>query len=218
MDKEYQSKQSDYYAQQRAEMIQFVPTATKTLLDVGCARGHFAKAVKQKLGCTTYGIELQAEAAQVARTNLDFFVEGDIAAGLSQWADQQFDCVSFNDVLEHMTDPWSALSLLKPHLSETGVVVASIPNVLHTSVLKPLLFEQDWKYQSDGVLDKTHLRFFTKKSILRMFDETGYSVRKIVGINTTKRKNRIHWLNKLVFMGRLDDAQHLQFAVVAEPK
>ena len=90
----------------------------------------------------------------------------------------QFDCVLFGDVLEHLFDPWAVIEKVKPYIKQNGVILASIPNVAHISVLAPLL-AGNWTYTEYGLLDKTHIRFFTFNEMLRMFLKAGYSISKV---------------------------------------
>ena len=94
------------------------------------------------------------------------------------YEEEQFDCVIFGDVLEHLFDPWAVIEKVKPYIKENGVILASIPNVAHISVLAPLL-AGNWTYTEYGLLDKTHIRFFTFNEMLRMFLKAGYSISKV---------------------------------------
>ena len=94
------------------------------------------------------------------------------------YEEEQFDCVIFGDVLEHLFDPWAVIEKVKPYIKQNGVILASIPNVAHISVLAPLL-SGNWTYTEYGLLDKTHVRFFTFNEMLRMFLKAGYSISKV---------------------------------------
>ena len=129
---------------------------------------------------------------------------------------EKFDHVFFIDVLEHLENPWEILSVVKNNLEKNGKVVASIPNLRYYPVILSLLRYNDFKYVQSGVMDKTHLRFFTRKSIIRMFEESGFTVLKITPINGVKYKV-LRFLN-ILLLGRLWDMKYPQFAVVAEIK
>jgi 2-polyprenyl-3-methyl-5-hydroxy-6-metoxy-1,4-benzoquinol methylase len=142
---------------------------------------------------------------------------GDIETDELALPSNYFDCIICNDILEHLKDPWSVLRRLKSNLRENGCLIASIPNVRFYMNIKALLLHQDWKYESCGVLDSGHLRFFTKKSIVSMFDECGYSVLKIEGINILGMTWRMKFLN--VLLGDvLRDMKFRQFACIAKIK
>jgi 2-polyprenyl-3-methyl-5-hydroxy-6-metoxy-1,4-benzoquinol methylase len=89
------------------------------------------------------------------------------------------DVLLLLDVLEHLRDPWTRLTELRTLLTPTGVVIASIPNVRNIKVLRPLLVSGEWQYQSSGILDRTHLRFFTRRTVLELFAGAGYEIQTI---------------------------------------
>jgi 2-polyprenyl-3-methyl-5-hydroxy-6-metoxy-1,4-benzoquinol methylase len=155
-----------------------MPDGTR-ILDVGCSRGAFGAQLKRlQAGCVVYGIEPTAAAAY-AEDRLDHVVQGFFPADLpGDWRD--FDVVCFNDVLEHMVDPWSVLEATIPFLARGGRVVASIPNVRYINVTIDLVLRGKWQYEQTGVLDRTHLRFFTRSSIVDLFASSGFSIDRLI--------------------------------------
>ena len=131
--------------------------------------------LKNKLNAEAWGIEYNDEAATAAEEKLDKVISGKIEDALTELPDNYFDTIIFADVLEHLVDPYSVLELIKDKLSPEGELIASIPNVRHWSVVKQLL-EGRWDYQEWGIMDSTHLRFFTRQSIQSMFDKAGYNI------------------------------------------
>lgn len=210
----YQNKLPGYYENERREMLAFVPRGISSLLEVGCSSGAFAALVKAQMpDCEVWGVEPSTDAAAKAKGRIDHTICGLFEPGLAELNGKKFDCVVFNDVLEHLADPGAALNTARQYLNQKGKVVASIPNVLHFYNISKIIIEQDWKYESEGIMDNTHLRFFTKKSILRMFNECGFAVETIQGINPSYGlKYKV--ANALV-LGRLSDWRFVQFAVVA---
>lgn len=205
-----------YYGNARPEVFSYLPLQVGRLLDVGCGHGAFGALVKERLHAEVQGIELYPEVAQVAAGRLDRVHCGDALTMLAQTPLAYFDCVTFNDVLEHLVDPAALLRAVRQHLSPGGVVVASLPNVRHYAVLADLLLRGDWDYADYGVLDRTHLRFFTHKSIRKLFAETGYELTRMEGINgPTSRRGRV--LSRLL-PTPLQDIQYLQFVCVARPR
>lgn len=213
--KDLSAKREDYYAKTRDEMLDFIPLTAKRVLDVGCGEGNFGEAVKEKMHAEVWGVELFEEAAFVAARKIDRVITGNFAAVMGKLPDRYFDCVVFNDVLEHLPDPYGVLLGIKGKLSEKGMVVASIPNVLHISVIKALLIKKNWKYESFGVLDKTHLRFFTNKSITEMFGSLGYDLVKIQGINANNSWKFMVF--NIMTLGWLKESKYFQYACVAKP-
>ncbi len=206
-------KGEGYYDNVRPEMHPYVPAQTRRLLEFGCGEGRFGAAIKAKLGCEVWGAELSPIAAAEASSRLDRVLCGDCQQLASGLPDGYFDCVVFNDVLEHLVDPYGLLATIKRKLVPNGAVVASIPNVFHWSVVKGLMIHRDWRYEDVGVMDKTHLRFFTKKSIVRMFETLGYRVERIDGIHPLPSW-KLRTFNALTF-GLLDEARYLQYACLA---
>jgi SAM-dependent methyltransferase len=220
---DYTAKSADYFAEARPEMLSFVPANCRRLLDVGCGTGTFGASLKQSRQIEVWGVEPFASAAAIAADRLDrviigpFGPETDVPAGA-------FDCIVFNDVLEHMVAPERALRYAKLLLSAGGTILASIPNVRYFPFMWQLGVRGNWEYGDCGILDRTHLRFFTKSSILRLFQNEGYAVRSISGINPymgVPNASRRLWfayrIANALFMGRFADLKFLQFAVVAEP-
>ncbi len=146
---------------------------TKRVLDVGCATGYLAEALTER-GCSVSGLEFDAAAAEEARPHLERLVVGDIETmDLAEtFGDERFDVIVFGDVLEHLRDPLAALRKARALLADRGSVVASIPNVAHGSVRLALMAGR-FDYQVLGLLDSTHIRFFTRSSIEDLFREAG---------------------------------------------
>ena len=203
-----------YFQQRRPEMLKFVPKSAVRILDVGCGAGDFAEMLKVERKAEVWGIELIPVAAQKAARKLDRVFTGNIEDDEMALPDEYFDCIICNDVLEHMVDPWRVLRRLRPKLSKKGAIVASIPNIRFYLVMKELLLLKEWEYKDQGVLDRTHLRFFTIKSIRSMFDGSGYRVEVLEGINKYRFSWKFRLINK-IFFGSLDDMFYEQFACVA---
>jgi len=199
----------------------FVPTSAKRLLDIGCGAGAFAAGLKEnslKSGEERefWGVEMCPEAAKLAAEVMDTILTGDFASVLPELPEGQFDCIILNDVLEHMVHPDEILRRIKPLLAPGAVVVASIPNVRYFFNVLDLVVHGRWDYTDEGILDRTHLRFFTASSINRMFQDTGYRVDTLSGINATGSL-KFKLMNLLTF-GRWSNMKYLQFAVVASPE
>lgn len=209
------------YDFRRPEMLAFVPVGITRLLDVGCATGAFVDALRERQpALETWGIEADPVAIRSAKQRIGTLIVGHFPEVRDQLPGGSFDCVVFNDVLEHMVEPDLALRAAAPLLTPSGRVIASIPNVRHVSVLAQLIGRGEFRYTDTGILDRTHLRFFTKRSILRLFGECGWHVEQIVGINWTPWARLPGWVQRRVsalMMGRLDDFLYQQYAVVARP-
>lgn len=205
-----------YYTGARDEMLYFIPDNARSFLDIGCGDGNFGECLKAiSRHNIVWGSELSPDIARIASQKLDHVIVGDISNKVVEIPNNFFDCITFNDSLEHIVDPFSLLEKIKKKLSPKGVIVCSIPNIRYFKALQSLIFDKDWKYVEAGTFDRTHLRFFTHKSIIRMFKEQGYKIEIIQGIHKTKNK-KIKRLNKLT-LGWLEDTLYLQFALRAKP-
>lgn len=204
-----------YFKGHRSEMLDFLPVTAKRILDVGCGTGNFGAFIKNTMGIEIWGIELDKEAAQVAITQYDNVLVGDTSEVIANLPLKYFDCVFFNDVLEHLVNPYEVLQNIKVNLAQGGIVICSIPNVRHYRTLFKLVFKKQWEYKDKGVLDKTHLRFFTEKSIKDMFHMLDYELVNMKGIRRTRKL--IPRLISLLTFGWLSDTLYLQYACEVRP-
>ena len=150
--------------------------ANKKVLEVGPGIGHVTKHLK-KAHCQVTCVELDACSAAKVREHTNDVVVGDIESEEVQKhiAGKRFEVVTFGDVLEHLGDPLRVLLQMRAVLSPDGYIVASIPNIAHRSMRLSLLFGE-FNYADAGLLDRTHLRFFTKTSIEQLMAEAGYQI------------------------------------------
>ena len=192
----YNQKGDRYFAQVNEDLIAIIPhSPSQKVLDVGCGDGSLGVALKERgWAGTVVGVECAAGAASKARARLDAVHEVDVES----WAPPRryrshFDCVVCGDVLEHLRDPWAALSMLSDLLCEDGVLAASIPNVRHVSVVIPLLLRGRWDYAERGVLDTTHARFFTKRSTIALFTSCGYEI-DLLRPRLARLPRRLGWI------------------------
>ncbi len=208
---------TQYYEYWRSDMLAFVPDTAKICLEVGCGAGRFGQQLIDKRGATVIGIEPVTAAFDIAKTRLTdcyniLFDEAQLPDAVKN---TQFDCIIFNDVLEHLAQPWDALRLCRQLLSPTGCIVASIPNILYFHEFFKMFGSQNWKYTEGGIFDRTHLRFFTRLSIIDMFQSCDYRLDIIQGIHPSNSKKIWLW-NMLTFF-RYTDMKFMQFAVRAFP-
>lgn len=213
----YQAKPTTYFSSGRSEMLPFIPQGVKHILEVGCGEGEFAANLKAERSVHVTGIEPFAAAARVASSRLDRVLEVDVNAGILELQGQQFDCIVCNDVLEHLPDPWDTLKRLRPLMTTAGVLVTSLPNMRFMPVLKDFVINGEWRYADYGVMDRTHLRFFTQKSMRTLFEESGYQVIRMQGINAIQFPWKFGLLNMLT-RGSLADSQFQQYACLVKSK
>lgn len=210
-------KPVNYYQNVRAEMLGFIPADSRTVLEVGCGEGYFGQRLKESRDVEVWGIEVVEARARAAEDRLDRVLSGTVESVISQLPASFFDVVVFNDVLEHLVDPFDVLARIKTCLSPRGVVVSSIPNIRFYPAFYELAVHGDWEYVQEGTLDATHLRFFTGRSIRNMYTRLGYEVLRHEGINKLEPMPGRYRLANAIFRGRFDDMQFVQFATVARP-
>ena len=204
--------QKDYYVRLNAEVIATIPEGCMSVLDVGCARGTLGRWLKENGVRTVSGVEFMPAVAAEAQRWLDQVVVGDIERVALPFPDGAFDCIVCSDVLEHLVDPWAVVGRLKRLLAPNGCIVASIPNVgFHRNLRK--MIRGEWHYAADGLLDRTHLRFFTLQTIEDLFYTNGMRLDFVL-----KKVNagwNIRVLNMLL-LGALRHTLYLHYTVRAQ--
>ncbi|MCC6831580.1 MAG: methyltransferase domain-containing protein [Thermoleophilia bacterium] len=172
-----QAHDARYYDYPRDELTRHLPATARRVLDVGCGSGGLGASVIAKYGAEVVGIEFVAEAAARAAERLNTVIRMDLNTVTElPFPDGHFDAMFFGDVLEHLLDPAATLGVLSRYLAADGVIIASIPNVRHWSVLAPLLGTDAWTYTDAGLLDRTHVHFFTLNEAAAMFQGAGFTV------------------------------------------
>ncbi|MGE5297470.1 MAG: class I SAM-dependent methyltransferase [Solirubrobacterales bacterium] len=208
-------KSRQYYEAERADMLKYIPQNARRTLEFGCGYGRFSALLKDTLHTESWAVEVDEQAAREASRSLDRVIHADAFAAMDQLPENHFDCVIFFDILEHLVDPYSLLRAVKSKLAPHGVVVASIPNIRYYSVFKDFVVHGNWEYRDQGVMDRTHLRFFTRKSIRAMFERLGFGILTMEGIHPTSSRT-YRWLNR-VLCNTIADVRYKHYAVIAAP-
>lgn len=173
---------ADYYNSPRSDLIAMVAHTPRTVLDVGCGGGATGADIKRLYPeASVTGIELSPGPAEIAAKRLDRVVSENVETidyAKLGYEPGGIDLVFFPDILEHLYDPWSVLQKLRPYISADGQILASIPNTRNLGLIAQLA-SGDWQYTAWGLLDVTHIRFFSKKSITEMFNRAGFQIRTI---------------------------------------
>lgn len=167
------------YTSIRSEIANFVPGNACSILDVGCSNGALGLHLKSLLaGRKVFGIEFDTEFAEMASSCLDSVVKADV--NTLDWHavfdNQEFDCIIFADVLEHLVAPERCLSLALQRLAPGGCVIVSLPNVRHVSALWNIFFMGTFPRRDRGIFDRTHLRWFTYADAKGLLLESGLRV------------------------------------------
>ena len=164
------------YTGSRPELLALVSRPWADALDVGCAQGALGHALKAaRGGGRVTGIELDPELAQAAAARLDRVIAADATSALETLVAERarFDLIFCGDILEHLTDPWTALKMLR-QLCPDGDVIVSLPNVGHWTTLVSVGVLGTWPYRDRGIHDRTHLRFFARRNLAPLFSSAGF--------------------------------------------
>lgn len=170
----YEDKQDWYYAFVRKDIAPLLPKHAERVLEIGCGGGGTLDWLKSsgQAGWTA-GIELSPQAAAVARARVNVLHEGTVEEHLSRFQPNSLDLILCLDVLEHLVDPWATLRRLQELLRPGGQMIVSLPNVRHHSVVLPLLLRGHWTYAEAGIMDRTHLRFFSRSGAWDLMRQAG---------------------------------------------
>lgn len=176
------AEMTDYHQMVRKELIDIFSSPRKRVIEIGSSGGGTGAYCKQKFpGCEYWGFELNKAAAREAAKHLDRVVCGKFeeqplaTLGMKP---ASVDGVVLGDVLEHMYNPWQVLVSLRPWLTPDAEVIISIPNVRNLWLMNEIT-EGRFEYDKHGLLDITHIRFFTLRDLRRMMAETGYTIEKL---------------------------------------
>ncbi|MBN1361480.1 MAG: class I SAM-dependent methyltransferase [Sedimentisphaerales bacterium] len=210
-----QAKSREYYDGGRDDMLKYIPQTAKRTLEFGCGFGEFSALLKRRLDAESWAVEVDETAAREASQRLDKVICADAHASLTHLPDDHFDCIVLFDILEHLVDPYSLLLAVQPKLTPHGVVVASIPNIRFYRTFLKFVLHGEWQYEEHGIMDSTHLRFFTRKSIIDLFEGRGYRIVTLEGIHPTT--SRTYKLLNALLLNTFADVRYRQFAVVAAP-
>lgn len=206
--------QDGYFEHKRSDLVDLLTTEPRRFVDVGCGTGLTGAEVKRRFpNAVVDGFEFNGEAAALAASRLDNVHHGDVGKlELSRlYAPESIDALLLADVLEHLSDPWDFLVRIRPLLTRNAQVIASIPNIRNLFFLEGLA-SGTFAYEPASLLDVTHIRFFSRADILRMFDETGYVVTEIGNV----RDYRIADMSAETFPVNLETANLVIKAVTPE--
>lgn len=173
----YSAKTPQYFAGARRDYVAELPSnRSASILEVGCGEGGTGALALAEGKCERYcGVELCPPVAENAKGRITEVVVGDVERLDLPWKPETFDALIMSEVLEHLVDPWATLQKLHPLLKSNALVFASSPNVSHHKVVRMLL-RGEWNLADSGVMDRTHLRWFTPTTYRSMFESCGYTV------------------------------------------
>jgi 2-polyprenyl-3-methyl-5-hydroxy-6-metoxy-1,4-benzoquinol methylase len=189
---------SEYYEHEQTSLLELVTKNGHAALEIGCAAGSILLALNKRNFSRITGVEYVPHIADAARHKVP---NANILSGsVDDISDfdlgDNYDLLVASHVLEHLTDPWRTLGRLASKLKHGGQFVGALPNVRHWSVTFPLIFNGNFTYRDQGILDRTHYRFFTRSTVIQLLESQGFGDIKIKPV-VAGRKSII--ANKLTF-------------------
>lgn len=217
----YDNKSDCYFSICRTDILALVPQKSgNRMLEVGAGTGEtLLKAKASGLAHYVVGVDLTRVAdSHQSHPDLDRFIIGNIENLIPELEKDSFDVIICGDVLEHLIDPWETLAGLKSLLRDGGVIIASVPNVRYWKISMGLFFKGSWSYVDSGILDRTHLRFFAKDTVQRLFSETGLRIVAMESQGPQRAWGFSAWALNLLTFGLLADLLTVQYLVVSAKK
>lgn len=209
---------SGYYHGARTEILPHLPSNPKRLLELGCSAGGTFAAIKAMYpDIWGAGVELHTESSVAAKVHFDIVWNGTVED--TPWDKEippaSLDVILCLDILEHLVDPWSVVRRLSPLLAPGGVLIISIPNIRNLKFIRKLLFKGDFRYRDAGLLDRTHLRFFTRETGIEMACCGGLKLQKALRAHDWRFPD-IRYIFSCLTGGRSDEVIAKQWVIVAE--
>jgi 2-polyprenyl-3-methyl-5-hydroxy-6-metoxy-1,4-benzoquinol methylase len=174
-------------------VVALIPKDAKKIIEIGCSWGSIAREYK-KINPKSYfiGCEIVPAFAERARLVCDEVRILDIDRVKQNWFDEHSNCDTwvFADVLEHLRDPWQLIGNIRKVIPENGCIIACIPNAQHWSTIARLV-TGNFRYTDQGLMDRTHIRWFTRKTIIEMFHQNGFNISDVICRYSTSRDNEM---------------------------
>lgn len=193
----YISKHKGYFTLERQMFKNAIQGNGLKILDIGCGTGILGAFFRKHQQCEVHGIEINESAYREAKENLDQVHRANVEVIDLPYENDYFDVIVMGDVLEHLINPVGTISKLLNVLNPAGQIHITVPNIRYWKVLKNLTFNDKWQYESWGILDYTHLRFFTKTSILDLMKSN--SIKVVDAKWIIQNPSKSHYINKLTF-------------------
>lgn len=202
-----------YHDNHRQDLHRFLPEHSALCIELGCGAGAFGQTIKSLLGAKVIGLELDPLAAEQAQSVLDQVFQGRMEELADQLPWEDCDLVVCNDILEHVADPGAILELISRRIKKPVHLLFSVPNVRYIEVLGELAVLGRWTYREHGVLDRTHLRFFTRRSFRQLLAQHKGTVMKD-GFTSSCKNLPFRFLDTIL-LGSLREFRYMQYAGLA---
>ena len=210
--KAFTNQTDGYYNIEKRRMVTFFPDGPNIVLDIGCANGRLGKKLRVlNKASELIGVEIFPPAADEAAKFYDKVYRNDIESLILPYK-EYFDFVICGDILEHLRDPWTLLDRIRGWLKPNGSLISSIPNIRYWRIIKDLMIYGKWDYVEAGILDNTHLRFFTRRTIQKMHKKANFEIIHSQMIIHGKKQN---FFNMITF-SILDEFWGSQILTVAK--
>jgi 2-polyprenyl-3-methyl-5-hydroxy-6-metoxy-1,4-benzoquinol methylase len=206
LDQDYATKGGEYYSNARQDISCFLPRHVGSVLEIGGGSGETLAWIKdQGIADRVVGVDLYANPAESVLAKIDRLLKVDVEELDLSDLGQSFDVILCLDVLEHLIDPWVQVKKLRSILAPGGLMIISVPNVRRLTVVLPLVFLGDWKYRERGILDSTHLRFFTRRTALQLATSGGGEIvgTQALGVEKGSRLRILNLMTLRLFEGFL---------------
>ena len=170
------------YTNVRIDLLKFIDGVNLSILDIGCATGENGKYLKNKgIASHVAGVEIDPEMAEEAKKKIDNLVVGDLEnlELRGEFAGAEFDYIILGDILEHLINPWKTLASCVEILNKDGQIIISLPNIQHIETFIQIYVKGKWPYNSRGIFDKTHLRFFTYRNMEDLVCHSGLTISEL---------------------------------------
>jgi 2-polyprenyl-3-methyl-5-hydroxy-6-metoxy-1,4-benzoquinol methylase len=176
--KAIKNKHDIYYNREKTRIISYFPEGRHVILDLGCATGRLGINLKKENSATeVVGVEIFGPAAEEAAKHYNKVYSVDIESAELPYQNY-FDFVVCGDILEHLKDPWEMARKIHGWLKNGGKLIVSIPNIRYWRIIRDLVFLGKWEYVDSGILDQTHLRFFTKREFVFLLEKANFKINR----------------------------------------
>jgi SAM-dependent methyltransferase len=214
----YENKNRLYFSNPRIDLIELIPKGRDNkVLEIGAGSCDTLIEIKNlNLATEVVGVELMnLENSQQGNPLIDRLIIGNIENIELDLPENYFDVIICGDVLEHLIDPWATMSKLHKYLKTGGVIMISVPNIREYHILYKILILKDFRYSNNGILDRTHMRFFCRKNIISLLDKSLY---RIVSVSSIFKLDKLRNTKKIIdwwTFGLIKDLLTAQYVVVA---
>lgn len=201
----------------RSDLVDMLPPFLGwKFCEVGCGAGATLEYLKARGASYVAGVDIDEQSIEIAsRRGLNTALATDVEKADLPFKEKEFDCIILADVLEHLYNPWDTLKKLMSYLSDDGYVLISLPNIKHYTILLKLVLHDAWTYTDAGILDNSHIRFFTLQEISGLLKYAGLTTLQVSRNNSSGPKMRL--LNKL-FLNKLENFIAVQYYIIAKKK